>query len=105
MTFVIGATSTGFQQQQSGGGTVPTYSGAATSSTPMPEPADDGGQRLVRWQQSAEARQYEGRWVLLDPDALSVLDTDSSPSDLLARRSGSSSALVVYVQPAGRVVV
>ena len=54
---------------------------------------------LVEWLRTPEARQYEGRWVLLN-DEFEVIDDDHSPSNLLRRNRHVSTPLVVFVDPA-----
>jgi hypothetical protein len=58
------------------GGTVAATVERGTNSTPESP--------LSVWLRSEGARAYEGRWVLLDP-ALTVLDTDLSPTALRER--------------------
>lgn len=107
MNFVIGASTTSGLQQQSGGATAPAYQGTAPAPVPNGTGAqlDEQSQRLVRWQESEEARPYAGRWVLLDAKTLDVLDTDTSASELLSRKAPESSAVIVYVQDAAHLVV
>jgi hypothetical protein len=69
---------------------------AALRQDPLP-PSDPPG--LIDWVNSAAARPYEGKWVLLTRDH-AVIDADSSPSALLERHTQVISPLVVFVQPA-----
>jgi hypothetical protein len=73
---------------------------APVSAGPTGPPAGQSAQRdVTAWLHSPEARQYEGRWVLLS-DQLQVLDSDSSPTALLQRHQHVQAPLIVFVDPA-----
>lgn len=56
---------------------------------------------VAEWIRTPEAQAHAGRWVLLSPE-LQVLDSDESPSDLLARHPGESAPTVVFVDPSAK---
>lgn len=108
MSFIAGVNAPPTGQQSAGSPARPQYRTGLGPQIPAFAPPlrlDDRSQRLVQWQQSNEARRFGGRWVLLDADTLSVVDSDISASELLSRRPADGSAVIVFVQPAGRVVV
>jgi hypothetical protein len=99
--FALEASDTSRTPALSGGATGPVYTqpSSATSApasppaAPAPAPARPD---VTRWVNSPEARQYEGRWVLLSEE-LDVIDHDTSPTALLMRNPTITAPIVVYV--------
>jgi hypothetical protein len=101
----VGASSASYPVS-SGVGTVPTFS-EATGTQPNivsghpPPSSTEAPSGLVEWLESDAARPYEGQWVLLQAGSFDLIDSDTSPSELLHRHPDQRSPLIVYVQPRG----
>jgi len=98
----------------SGGDAVFVTSGSAVTTSSFSTPTSTSTQptiihdatpseetRITDWVRTPEAQAQAGRWVLLGPD-LRVLDSDESPSELLARYPGESAPTVVFVDSSSK---
>lgn len=102
----VGSTTSGYNVASGTGGplfevTATTGEGAPPVATTTRVTPPDG---LREWSTSEEARQYEGRWVMLNND-LTVVDADVSPSALLQRHPDVAAPTIVYVHPRHETVV
>jgi hypothetical protein len=78
------------------GGTDPAVgaTGPAGPATPMVRPSP-----IEAWLATLQARQFAGRWVLLNED-LEPVDADLSPTALQNRHANSGGGdVIVFVQP------
>ncbi len=81
---------------RSAGGTGP--SGATGASGPVQVRTPVAEQPWETWLRSAEARGYDGEWVLLTADAR-PLDSDLSPTALANRHTAGRGQVIVFVEP------
>lgn len=83
------------------GATTPHFqdtSGTVTPAQPQTASPSERSVRVAQWLASAQARNYDGQWVLLN-DSYQVTDSDPSARVLVERHSGLSDPLVVFVHP------
>jgi hypothetical protein len=78
-----------------------TRSGEGIVPTPRQENEPNG---LAEWQATQEAKELEGRWVLLTHD-YEVIDHASKPSELFDRHPDIDTPFIVFVKPSNAIFV
>ena len=73
-----------------------------TQTVPETEPNEPAG--LADWLATPEARELEGRWVLLAHD-YEVIDHASKPSELFDRHPDINTPFIVFVKPSNVIFV
>jgi|SRR5215204_1373801 len=71
---------------------------------PAPQTESNGPVGLAEWLATPEARELEGRWVLLSHD-YEVIDHASKPSELFDRHPDINTPFIVFVKPSNVIFV
>ncbi len=107
MTHFVGGSGTSFTAS---GTTITSgsYSNPTSTATERVTVNGDEGARgrrpVTDWLRTKEARHYQHEWVLLADD-FTVIDSASSPSELLARHPNEPAPTVVFVEADMRLAV